>query len=466
MRPTASSRLLLVALLAATFPAQAFDWSDPLASRAALGHNSVPACHTSSMENISLADAVNRALCSNPQTRSSWAAAQTQAAQLGVARAAQLPTLSTNLSADRQYQGGFSSGQTHNANTGLSAGISLNYLLYDFGSRDAREENARQVLNATLANLNSTQQAIFLSTVTAYFQVQGSEATIAAARTAEENAQQNLKAAMARHLAGSATPLDKLQAQTAYSQSQLNRIKAEGDARNQRATLANVMGLAPTTSFSLAAMPPPQADVSFLQNVEKLIATARQSRPDLAAAEAQVQAARANIQAARAEEKPTISLFAAPSASKTNPGNARHTTTFGVQISIPVFSGFAPTYRTQAAEMALLGKESDRDNIAQQVALEVVKAHNTLGTSTQTLSTTQDLLKSATQAQAVANGRYSAGVGTFLDLLDAQSKLDDARAQEIQARLNWQIARFALAQALGQLKPDFLSTTRTARTTP
>lgn len=143
------------------------------------------------------------------------------------------------------------------------------------------------------------------------------------------------------------------------------------------------------------------------------------------------------------------------------PGSSNHSTSFGVQINIPIFSGFAPTYRTQAAEMALIGKESDRDNIAQQVALDVVKAHNNLSTSTQNPAYYSGFTEERHWAQAVANGRYTAGVGTFLDLLDAQSKLDDARSQEIQARLNWQIARFTLAQALGLLQPDFLSTSRT-----
>lgn len=465
MRSSIPYTLLAGLLFTVPLSAHAFEWNDPLATRTGL-ENSAPHCPEVDLKNLSLAEAVNRALCHNPQTRSSWAAAQTQAAQLGVARAAQLPTLGSTLTADRQYSGGFSAGQGHSTNTGLAASVSLNYLLYDFGSRTAREDSARQVLNATLANLDLTRQAVFLNTATAYYQLQGSMATIEATQAAEENARQNLKAATARHLAGTATPLDKLQAQTAYSQTRLNRIKAEGDARNQRATLANVMGLSPTAAFELTAMSTAQADDAFEKNVEKLIELARVSRPDLTAAEAQVKAARANVQAARADEKPTISLFATPGVSKNNPGNASHSTAFGVQVSIPIFSGFAPSYRTQAAEMTLLGKESDRDGIAQQVALDVVKAHNTLATSTQTLRTTQDLLQSATQAQAVANGRYSAGVGTFLDLLDAQSKLDDARAQEIQARLNWQIARFALAQALGQLKPDYLPSSRTARTTP
>lgn len=462
MRPTASPRLLACLLFTALSSAHALDWSDPLASRAALG-NRIPACHESEPRNLSLAEVVNRALCTNPQTRSSWAAAQAQAAQLGVTRAAQLPTLNATLSTDRQFVGGST---TQRDNTSQTASASLSYLLYDFGSRDAKEENARQVLNAALAGLDSTRQAIFLNAVTAYYQVQGSEASITAARAAEENALQNLEAANARYTAGKATALDKLQAQTALSQAILVRIKAAGDARNLRASLANVMGLTPTTAFTLRTEPDLHADMQFQKSVEKLIAEARRTRPDLAAAEAQVQAARASVQSARADEKPTLSLYAAPGTSKNIPGGTGRSAVLGVQLNIPLFNGFAPAYRTQAAEMSLQGKEADRDNIAQQIDLDVVKAHNALDTSTQTLQSTQDLLKSASQAHAVANGRYKAGVGTFLDLLDAQSKLDDARNQEIQARLNWQIARFTLAQALGQLKPDLLSPSRTTRTTP
>ena len=78
-------------------------------------------------------------------------------------------------------------------------------------------------------------------------------------------------------------------------------------------------------------------------------------------------------------------------------------------------------------------------------------AYQNLTTATQTLRTTADLMASAEQSERVSLGRYKAGVGNVLDVLNAQSALASARVQRIQARLDWNIARATLARALGAL---------------
>ncbi len=81
-----------------------------------------------------------------------------------------------------------------------------------------------------------------------------------AALESERAARESFAAAEARYKAGSATPADKLQAQTAYSQATLNRITADGNLRNAQGTLANMIGLDANRNVSLipantAAMP-------------------------------------------------------------------------------------------------------------------------------------------------------------------------------------------------------------------
>lgn len=68
--------------------------------------------------------------------------------------------------------------------------------------------------------------------------------------------------------------------------------------------------------------------------------------------------------------------------------------------------------------------------------------------------TSDSLLKSATESNQVALGRYKAGVGSILDLLSAQASLALARAQQIQSLYDWHIAKAALAQAIGGLTPE------------
>ena len=83
-------------------------------------------------------------------------------------------------------------------------------------------------------------------------------------------------------------------------------------------------------------------------------------------------------------------------------------------------------------------------------------AYQNLTTATQTLRTSADLLASAEQSERVALGRYKAGVGTILDLLNAQSALAAARVQRIQAQLDWNVSRASLAKAVGTLDSRLL----------
>jgi outer membrane protein len=90
------------------------------------------------------------------------------------------------------------------------------------------------------------------------------------------------------------------------------------------------------------------------------------------------------------------------------------------------------------------------------VALDVWEAYQNLSTATQTIRTTLDLLASAEQSERVALGRYKAGVGNILDVLNAQSALANARLQRIQAMLDWQVSRATLARAVGALDSRLL----------
>ena len=111
----------------------------------------------------------------------------------------------------------------------------------------------------------------------------------------------------------------------------------------------------------------------------------------------------------------------------------------------------------RAAEARTEVQAARRDNVRQQVALDVWEAYQNLTTATQTIRTSADLLASAEQSERVALGRYKAGVGNILDVLTAQSALANARLQRIQAVLEWYVSRAALARAIGTLDSRLLS---------
>lgn len=401
---------------------------------------------------LGLAEVVDQSLCNNPRTREAWANARVQAGLTGVSQAAYLPSLNAVASSSRKRTDIGTNSQSVTQNT---ASLSLSYLLYDFGGREANLENSRQLLNAAISTQDATRQAVFLSALQAFYQVHATDAAVQAAWESERAAQESFKAAEARYLAGTATPADKLQAQTAYSQAMLTRIKAEGSLKNAQGTLANVMGLEAQRPVRLAPIQAAFPEQRFERDLDTLVAEARRNRPDLQSAEARFQAAQASIAAARADGMPALSVAAGPGYQSID-GVSSRTGSIGLTLNIPLFTGFANSYQIRAAEARAEASAAQRQQLAQQVALEVWQSYQNLLTATQTLRTTADLLASAEASERVARGRYQAGVGNILDLLNAQSALASARLQRVQSAFDWHVSRAALAQAMGVLDQRLL----------
>jgi outer membrane protein len=415
---------------------------------------------------LTLPDAVDLALCNNPQTRAAWASARAQAASVGMNMSAYLPTLSAQGSLAKSRNTFSSQGVTSNStSTSRSASLTASYLLYDFGARAASVESAKELLFAANASRDATLQLNFLAAVQDYYSLLAARSSVVAAQAAEDSAREALSAAVARYQAGVATPADKLQAQTSLSQATLNLITARGNERNAQGTLANVMGFDANQPFELAPFPESTPNPAVEQDIGKLIDEARHNRPDLAAADAQIKAAQAQVDASRAANWPTISLNAStgyqgvtgtqnvPGTVIINPGTRSWTNTLGVSINFPLFTGFRNTYQIRQAEQQMEGKVATRDQLANQVALDVWKAYQTLLTNSQALRTADDLVASATASEQMTLGRYKAGVTglSIVDVLNAQSALASARQQRVAALYNFLASRIALAQAIGVL---------------
>ena len=403
---------------------------------------------------LGLAEVVDSALCHNPQTRQVWANARVQAAQVGVAQAAFLPGLSADASVSRLRNEAVRGAAAY---TQRSAGVDLSYVLFDFGARAASLENARQLFAAASHTRDATLQSVFLAAVQAFFQRQAAGAALEASRLSEKSALESLNAAEARYQVGAATPADRLQARTAHAQAVLNRIGAEGGVKTAQGALANVLGVDPTRPLALAPLPAAAPGAGFEADVARLIEEARAKRPDLAAAEAQHRAARANVDAAKAAHLPTLSLGMGVGRSRIAGDPGYDSSSIGLTLTIPLFSGFSTSYKVHAAEAQAEAQAARREQVRLQVALEVWNAYANLATATQSVKTAEELLESASQSERVAAGRYRAGVGSILDLLTAQAALAGARQSRIQAGTNWYVSRASLAQAMGALDAGLLT---------
>jgi outer membrane protein len=404
---------------------------------------------------ITLAQIVDIALQNNPVTRGSYLAALSAAAQLGSKRAPYYPSVDVGVSATRSNQ---LSQDPNVIATGDIYGpsVAVTYLLLDLGGRSANADDARYGLVAADWTHNATIQNVILGVETTYVQYVNAKAQLEAARANVNTAQTAFEAATVRHDAGVGTIADVLQAKTALSQAQLSSQTFEGQVLALRGSLATAMGLPANTPYDVGILPEELPLDRGTDTADKLIATARVRRPDLAAARALVEKADAHVRAVRSEGLPTLSLSADANRTYYRPAPVvghQDYWSATLLLTFPLFTGFANSYDISKAKADAGVARAQADTLEQQVILEVWTSYYFFQTATQLVKTSRDLLASAEQSERVALGRYKEGVGTIIDLLTAQSALAGARSQEIQARSGWFVALAQLAHDTGTAAP-------------
>ncbi|MXN76525.1 TolC family protein [Burkholderia sp. 4701] len=414
---------------------------------------------------LRLQDAVERALCNHPKTRQGWANVKVQTAAVGIGRAGFLPTINGNWQGTRDIARNHVTGYPqYDSNYGKnlqSASVSLSWVLYDFGGRSAALKNASALLAAAQANQLATLQTVFGSVAKDFYAAQAAQGSLAAAREVEHTAQGSAVVATARVDRGVAAISDQLQAQTAYAEAVVNRTKAESDWASAVGTLASDMNLDPATPISLPDVGDGvKPDHEFGDSVAALIEDAQQHYPGVTAAVAQVAAARAKAAQTRAEGLPRLNLVAQYNFNN-QPTSlqlgfpvfpATHREWYlGFQVTIPIFEGFSRTYQVRQADAQT---ELQIDLLAearQQVGLDVWNGYQSLQGATKNLDNSASLLVLAQHSYEAAQRRYQIGVGSILELLNAQSALANAKKQRIQALTDWRSARLQLASKLGRL---------------
>jgi len=414
---------------------------------------------------LTLLDVVEQALCNSPRSTEAWSVAKAQAAQVAVQKSNYLPRVNVTAGAakvrNHVENSLFSSLDQDNNITNRTASLRLSWLLADLGQRSAKLGQAQALLSAANAAHDATLQEVFITAAQAYFDNLTTQATLTAFEDAESLAKESLAAATAKFQAGVGLLTDQLQAQTAYAQARLDRIKAEGDLKNAHGTLSAAMGLMANTPFQLLKRSQSLDQGDFVHRVDVLIQQATESHPVIVAAKAKVLAAEENIKAVRAEGLPTLNLNTELSRSDQMgyqqlanfPASNVYSTSvnIGLQLNVPLFEGFSRSYQVQSAEAERQTRVAELNRALQQVSLEVWKSYHALMSERENMRATDELTRHAQEAFNVAQGRYQAGVGNMIELLGAQNALSGARQQHIKSLAALRAARLKLSANMGNV---------------
>ena len=420
---------------------------------------------------LSLAQLTDYALRHNPATQAAWLAAQADGLGVDVARALWWPTLSINapLTFTRtKTETGASSNNTNPDGTPLEDGrepinnngvnrafsptLSLSWVLFDFGGRAAEVDAARWQAVASQLGYNRSLQTVVNTVELAYFTLLGNRQLQSALQLGVESASASLDVAQARRQAGLATIGEAAQAEAVLADARLQLARAQTQTASAEGGLAAAIGVPVTTPLNVADVPDnttPESQAFAPGQVDALLASARLSRADLVALDAQVQQAQAQVISTRAQGLPSVALSAQIARTYNSVTANRSTQQLGLALRIPLFDGGLVRAQTQQAQARADVLTAQREQQRQAVELDVWQSYQEANSAEPVIASAQAALKSASVAQNAARERYGAGVGSLLELLLAQTTTAQARVNLVQARYDAYLALSRLGFAVG-----------------
>jgi outer membrane protein TolC len=277
-----------------------------------------------------------------------------------------------------------------------------------------------------------------------------------AAQALEEVARQSvervhvvLKTAKARLEAGVAPRFDVLRAEAELAAAQEQLLTAQNAVALAKAALNQLLGRPTNAPIEVAPLPEPITPSSEALQTETFLTQALAHRPELRSAEAQIQAAQERVNFAKADKNPLLFL-SSNYQRQTETGFSRdYAWSVNLIVQFPIFDSGRRESVLQEQEALLQQALAQREQLQRQIALEVEQAVRNYQVALQRLNTARAALASAEEAFRLARVRYEAGVGTQVEVLDAQVALTQARANEVRALYDAHKAFARLVYATG-----------------
>ena len=407
-----------------------------------------------------LADLIDFAHRTNPETRRAWEEARAAAAQAARAEAAYYPTLFALAAGGASRTSHVSPGGTFtDEGPGVTPQVQLNWILLDFGRRRAGvDRGGQELLRANFA-FNRKLQEIAFAVSRGYFGLDASRARVAAARASLESATAVEEAVDARRQQGLATRPDLLLARQERARAAFEVEDALGAVSDAQAFLADSLGIPPTALMRVADLSAVPLPVGLVESVEQIIDRALARRPDLTSRLAALRAREADERRARAEFWPRLSFSgsAGQVVQRYRVGPpfdtfTRNETEYGAFLNFEwkLFDGFERENALREATSLRGAAEADLTALELKAIREVWKAYADVKTALRKHEYALALLTASEEAYASTLESYrSAGLATVLDVLAAQRDLARARTTEIQSRAELLTTSAALTFAAG-----------------
>lgn len=406
---------------------------------------------------LDLEETIQRALLTNPSVKIAEYNRKAAKADYSAAKGAR--GISISLSHD-SGRGGYADYAMRSVNGGTeiltkgignshSNSITASLPIFTGGELQGQIGQAKANYRSTLSAEEQAYNEMKETATTGYFNMLNATNMKALRQESVDRLQAHLDNVIAQYNVGIVARADVLRSEVELANAQQNYITASNEYDVAEATLNNIIGTPLGTTLLLKdrlQYEPYENDMAYC------LAYSEQHRPELKQAEYAIDSAEAALVVARSGHMPKVYANASNNWGGNGsdwPGDDDENWSVGVTASMNVFDSGVTWSKIHAAQENLAKAKESQRQIKDNVELEVRTDYLSMREAEKRITTTQVAVASAEEDYHIAVVRYQAGVGTNIDVMDAQEALTQAKTNYYQALYNYNTSKAALNTSMG-----------------
>ncbi len=422
-----------------------------------------------------LAELIDLAERTNPETKVAWARAKQAASAVGLAQSEYYPILALKASSAwvnlpvplpiSPQQAGYLSVEAQEAH----AVAALEWVLLDFGRRAATVGAARNRLLAANLGFNARHLEIVFKVQTAFYELSTVLGRITVAQAALESALKVQESAEERFKHGLATAPDVSLARQQAAQAAFDLEEVNSKERDAQVTLAESIGILPTTPLRVADFSRLPLPTRLEDTVERFIDRTLEQRPDLLARVAILREKEAEIRRAQAAYLPTLSFLGNVGGayersqltleSTSTPWASTKQPTWGAGLALTwsLFEGGARKRKVEIARSEREAAQHELEDARDKAISQVWRFYTDTKLAIRRLEVAAALVEASEKSYQQTFEAYQQGLSSLVDVLGARRELSRAHYTQLDTRATLLESTAALAFASGDLGPQLLN---------
>jgi len=339
-----------------------------------------------------------------------------------------------------------------NAINDFATNFTATWPIYDGGRSWHGWQQAKIGKDASAYALERSRQQVIARTTAAYAGVLLAIENLAVVEAALKTAGANLSIASNRYGSGMAVKSDLLQAQVRQSDLEQQKLMAESQIEVGRSILNAAMGVPDQLRFELTDRL--ETPLSLDGTIESWLSISQDRRLDLKELNAREAMAKEEIEKAKAAYLPSFDLIGNYQIHTEDFDGSADNYSVGAVVSLNIFSGLETSAKVSEAQAALRQVQALRRQMHSQVALEVRQTYVQAASAFQRISVARQMVVQAEESLRIVANRYATGLLTIVDMLTAETTLQQARTTFAQTLHDYSVGKTNLRLAAGVLDTE------------